>query len=251
MLARFDIILECEKDFVNRNMGSLFHGALMELLPPRYVEKLHENSLKPFSQHIEPCSEGIRWSLCSLNDECMKYINDALMNGIDKIELKNKDKTLNIVSRSMSSITYKNLIDKTYFGEPSDFINIYFNTPTSFKIDGRYIIYPDIPSIYKNLTRKFDAFSNEFSLYDEDTLESLVNHSMITSYKLQSTYYSVESVKIPSYTGRITVKVNNSSQIANIAKLLFSFGEYSGIGIKTALGMGAIRIEEVNRVGKR
>ena len=251
MLAKFEIILDCEENFANWNMGSLFHGVLMELLPSDYAGKLHENQLKPFSQHIEPCDKGIKWSLHCLNDGCMKYIGDALMSDIDKIELKNKEKELNIISRSMKSITYKNLIDDTYFGETSNFINIYFNTPSSFKVDGRYIIYPDMELIYKNLVHKFDAFSNEFSIYDEYMIESLIENSMITSYKLQSVNYSMESIKIPSYIGRITVRINNSAQIANIAKLLFSFGEYSGIGIKTALGMGAVRIEEVKRIGKR
>lgn len=251
MLTKFDIILECEKDFANRNMGSLFHGALMELLPTDYVEKLHENTLKPFSQHILPCEDGIKWTLCGLNDEAAGYINTSLMSGIDTINLKNKDRKFNILSRSMSSISYKSFIDKTYFGEPSDFIKIFFNTPTSFKIDGRYIIYPDIASIYKNLIRKFDAFSTEFSLYDEDTIENLINHSTITSYKLQSTSYSMESIKIPSYTGWITVKISASQQLSNLAKLLLCFGEYSGIGIKTALGMGAVKTEEVRRSGKR
>lgn len=251
MLTKFEIILNCEKNFINQNMGSLFHGVLMELLPSDYVEKLHENRLKPFSQHIEPCEDGIKWHLCGLNDECMEYISDALMRNIDKIELKNKEKKLNIVSRSMRSMSYKNLIDKTYFGETSNFININFNTPTSFKVDGRYIIYPEMASIYKNLIHKFDTFSNEFSFYDEDTLESLINNSIITSYRLRSTYYSMESIRIPSYIGRITLKLNASAQIAKLAKMLFCFGEYSGIGIKTALGMGAVRVEEAAKVGER
>lgn len=105
--------------------------------------------------------------------------------------------------------------------------------------------------IYKNLIRKFDTFSNEFNLYDEDMLESLAENSSVASYKLQSTCYGVEGIKIPAYTGRITVKINKSAQLANVAKLLFGYGEYSGIGIKTALGMGAVKTEEVIKSGKR
>lgn len=29
--------------------------------------------------------------------------------------------------------------------------------------------------------------------------------------------------------------------MANLANLLFEFGEFSGVGIKTALGMGAVK----------
>jgi CRISPR-associated endoribonuclease Cas6 len=151
----------------------------------------------------------------------------------------------------MSNISYKQLIDNTYFANASDLIKVYFNTPTSFKIDGRYIIYPNIASIYKNLIRKFDTFSNEFALYDEEMLESLIDNSVITSYNLRSCSYSLESVRIPSFTGMITLKIHSSAQLAGLARLLFGFGEYSGIGIKTALGMGAMKTEEVKRFEKR
>lgn len=251
MLTKFEIILKNENDLINCSMGSLFHGALMELLPYDYAEKLHINSLKPFSQYIQPYSKEIRWNIQTLNEECACYIRNAVMSGIDKLKIKNKDKIFEIVSRSESNITYKQFIENTYFGKTFDLITIYFNSPASFKIDGKYINYPNLSLIYKNLIHKFDTFSNEFSLYDEDMIETLVNNSYVTSYKLKSTYYGVESVSIPSYVGQMTVKINKSAQIANIAKLLLTYGQYSGVGIKTALGMGAVKVEEVRKIGKR
>ena len=35
--------------------------------------------------------------------------------------------------------------------------------------------------------------------------------------------------------------------MARYARLLFRFGEYAGVGIKTAMGMGALRIKEAKK----
>lgn len=245
MLTEFTIAFSCEKGFANRNMGSLFHGVLMELLPSDYAEQLHQNTLKPFSQHVEVSDTGLKWNICALNAECAKHVNDALMGGIEEIFLRNKEKKLKIISRSMSSISYKTLIDNTYFGQTAKIVKVHFRTPASFKSDGRYLIYPDIAAMYRNLIRKFDAFSDEFSMYDEEILESLINCSAIVSYKLQSCAYSLETVKIPAYIGTVGIKITGSEQLKNLARLLLSFGEYAGIGIKTALGMGAVKVDEV------
>jgi CRISPR-associated endoribonuclease Cas6 len=251
MLSRFELTIECEKNFANRNMGSLFHGILMEKLPTEYVEKLHENNLKPFSQYILPCEEGMKWVINCLNDECGELFEKVLMHGCESVELKGKERILPVCMKSMNCISYKKLIDTTYFGNEPKFICVRFRTPVSFKNEGRYSIFPDMSMIYKNLMRKFDTFSNEYSMYDEEVMKSLVEKSIISSYDLKSTVYHLESIKIPAFYGKITIKNNGAAQLRNLAGLLFKFSEFSGIGIKTALGMGAAETEEVKSFAER
>lgn len=250
MLFRFEIVVECEKEFANRNMGSLFHGVLMEQLPVDYAQVLHENTLKPFSQYVIPCEEGMLWTVNCLNDECAQQFERVLMHGKDSIYLKDKGQVLTIASRSMQSKSYKKLIDENYFGEGSRLTALSFKTPVSFKNDGRYMIFPDMASIYKNLMRRFDTFSDEYSMYDEETVQSLIEKTAISAYNLRSTVYHMESVRIPSFFGSITVKNTGAAQLGNLARLLFRFGEFSGLGIKTALGMGAVEVKEVRNFAK-
>ena len=42
----------------------------------------------------------------------------------------------------------------------------------------------------------------------------------------------------------LDIKINGTNQIVSLLHMLLAFGEYSGIGIKCALGMGAVAIEE-------
>ena len=58
----------------------------------------------------------------------------------------------------------------------------------------------------------------------------------ITLSKLYS-----ESGWLGSGLGKIGIKVKGSETIARYIRLLFHFGEFSGVGIKTGMGMGAIR----------
>lgn len=78
-------------------------------------------------------------------------------------------------------------------------------------------------------------------MYDEDTLEELINSSEIVRYRLNSTSFPLERVTIPSYKGSITIRVRGNDTISRYIRLLLTFGEYSGVGVKASIGMGAIR----------
>ena len=53
-------------------------------------------------------------SLIHIYRESSEIFNDILMNRLDKVEIKNKNKTFEVISKNMQTITYKNLIDSTY-----------------------------------------------------------------------------------------------------------------------------------------
>lgn len=248
MITEFRIALICEKEFYNVNMGSLFHGVLMSILPTEYVEKLHNEELKPFSQSIFANDDGICWRVCGLNKDFSEIFCKAMEDRKD-IRLENKQRTLKIKEYTINKVMYSELIESNYFGASNDYITVCFNTPTAYKIDGKYLNYPVLSSIYNNLIRKFDSFSGEFSIYDRETVEEMVLKSSIASYSLKSVKYSLESIKIPAFVGRIGIKIVGPDQLKNLIRLLLKFGEYSGTGIKTAMGMGAIKV--VIKDGKR
>jgi len=73
MLAKLELKLKCEKELTYQ-MSSLFHGALMELLPEKYADYLHISSLHPYAQHLE-CREGNwYWVITGLNKEAVKSV---------------------------------------------------------------------------------------------------------------------------------------------------------------------------------
>lgn len=50
MVGKMELKLSCDGELVYQ-MASLFHGALMELLPEEYASLLHMSQLHPYVQH--------------------------------------------------------------------------------------------------------------------------------------------------------------------------------------------------------
>ncbi len=246
MLARLELKLKITEEIVYQ-MSSLFHGALMELLSGDYAEYLHISQLHPFTQHLELKNGAWYWVVCALNKEAVqKVIQDALMK-LDSIFIKNRNMTIDIIEKNYSELTYKSLMDSFYAGENSRYIHLQFLSPTAFKKDGRYVFYPDIRCVFQSLMNKYDAAVRDEGMIDEDTLEQLCDNAQIVGYDLKSVSFALEGVKIPSFIGKITIKVNGTFTMAEFANMLFRFGTYSGVGIKTSLGMGCVKILEGER----
>ena len=164
------------------------------------------------------------------------------------IQYKKRDLEIEYSSKKL----YGDVISRTYgqfYEEDSshDTFQIHFMSPTSFKQRGKYLFYPDLRCIYQSLMNKYDSAVTEESMVNEDTLEQLCEYSQIVRYDLKSVNFSLEGIKIPAFIGKVTIKIHGTQTMANFAHMLFEFGTYSGVGIKTALGMGYIRLIDEGR----
>ncbi|MGN0362654.1 MAG: CRISPR-associated endoribonuclease Cas6, partial [Bilifractor sp.] len=241
MPSRLDMTLSGAEQ-LNYQMASLFHGALMEMLPEAYVAELHESMLHPYTQHLEMRDHQWHWVVTTLNDQAKDLIIDQTLAQKNQVDIKKHELVVGIAEKKMSELTDKELSSQFYQEDAPRTISLQFLTPTAFKIDGRYVFYPDIRSIYLSLMNKYDAASKAGSMKDEDALELLCRNTSLFRYDLRSTLFSMEGVKIPSFVGKITFRMHGAQTMTNLAQMLFRFGEYSGIGIKTALGMGAVKM---------
>ncbi|MCR4440863.1 MAG: CRISPR system precrRNA processing endoribonuclease RAMP protein Cas6 [Peptococcaceae bacterium] len=249
MLRTIKIVLEPgREEKCNYNMASLFHGILMERVERSYAAHLHESGLKPFSQFLG-CGEGGKtwvWIVNTLTEQAWQGIGEPLLKD-DLTELIIKDKDLKLVIKDKKEtppVTYRELTRKFYLEQtPRRIVKIRFLTPCSFKSANQYMIFPDLALIYQSLMNKYDAFADDFSLKNEEALRHLSQNTRIRNYSLRSTSYSLEGIKIPSFIGKLELVISGPETMVSLANLLFSYGEWSGLGIKTALGMGAMGIE--------
>lgn len=249
MIAYLEMKLQCESE-LSYQMSSLFQGVLMELLPQEFCEELHQSKLHPYAQHLEMRDKCWYWVVNCLNREATQImILDTLMKQ-SELFIRKHELKITIIEKSYQEITYENLTKKFYEEEDERYVQLHFITPTAFKRQGKYLFYPDIRCIYQSLMSKYDAVMQEESMVDEDTLEELCNKSEVARYDLKSVVFHLEGIKIPSYIGKITLKISGTQTMVNFANMLFYFGVYSGVGIKTAIGMGAYKLVE-NNGGKR
>lgn len=239
MLVKHICTLESDEK-ITYHMSSLFQGALMELLPGEYVDILHQSKLHPYTQHLEREDGRWYWVICALNEETERQIQNAIKD-VGEITLKKHDTKVKITGSKRIVTSDEELNNIFYQGKGSKYFTLRFLTPTAFKRQGSYLFYPDIYCVFQSLMNKHDSIYND-GLRDEDTLVELTDHSRISQYKLRSTYFPVEGVKIPSFLGEVTIEMKGTRTMSNLADMLFHFGEYSGVGIKTAIGMGAMQL---------
>lgn len=225
---------------INFQQSSNFQGIMMETIAPAYAAKLHENQLNPYSQCILRENDKIIWKIKTLNEEAYENIILPLSKLAD-VTLKKKHISIPVYNKTVQVRDEKELIEEFYEKKCSKYLELKFQTPTSFKSDGRYIMYPDLGLIYASLMRKYSAASQEFDMFDEETLEALIAQSEIVRYRLQTVPFPLEKIKITGFTGNICVHIKGPETMARYIRMLLEFGEFSGVGIKTGMGMGAMR----------
>lgn len=237
--------MEFENDFLNYKMSSNLQGVIYEKIDSDYVEEMHKNQLHPYSQCLLKEDNKAVWCIKTITKEAYEKIILPLQDTeFQSFEIKNGTHPCKIQKKMLLTETREDLLREFYDKDGGKYINLEFQTPTSFKQNGRNVIFPDIRLIYQSLMNKYSAYSETVEMYDEDTLEQLIQNSEIVHYNLKSINFPMEGVKIPGFKGKITIRLNGPDTMSRYVRMLCRFGEYSGIGMKTAMGMGAIRIVE-------
>lgn len=245
MLTELQIDVETDENYrIGSNKGSIFQGLLMQQVDPEYGELLHMQGIKPYSQYVKNDGDKTIWHIFTLNKEAYEKIILPIYNSsVDEFKIEHDNETIKLSNKRISSIPMKQLMDDFYGKDAGNIYDIEFVTPTAFKRDGKYSFYPEMYAILNSIMKKMDKVSDQ-SMFNTETLDQLTDNANIINYNLKSVFYSVEGIKIPSFVGRISVKLQGSQTMNNFAKMLFEFGNYSGVGIKTAMGMGAVKIKE-------
>lgn len=243
------ITLQCKYNTEQKatyNWGSIFHGVLMETLPEEISDLLHETRLKPYSQYILPQPEqSLTWTIGLWDDEIAPHIAKSLMT-MTSVELKHKGITIEVTGNQRTSISKNEYFQKHFtVDKPCRRYEIEFLTPCTNKQQGEYTIFPSPELIINSLSNRYNAYNNHISLDDPQAMEQIAQNIRIVRYTLRSAVYYLENTKITGYAGKITVIIRGPEQLARLAGALISFAEYSGLGIKTALGMGGVRVREI------
>ena len=85
------------------------------------------------------------------------------------------------------------------------------------------------------------------AMEDADALRMLVAGLTLRRYRLTSRDYWLKGQRIPGFAGSVQISAWLPAPILELWRLLLAFAPYSGIGIKTALGMGAVETAMVTR----
>lgn len=240
------IILQCKyqgEQEANYHWGSLMHGMILEKLPVDVVKMLHESKLRPFSQYLIPKPEQkLSWHI-GLWDKNVAEIIEPILVSLQQFTIKHKGISLEVVEVDKRIISYQDYFANFFVSaNVCRRYEVNFLTPCSHKRDGQYVIFPTVDLMIQSVAKRYCAFIHDFSLDDPEAITQIIQHMRIVRYSLRSAVYYLNGTKITGYLGKITIQIQGPEQLARLAGALLSFAEYAGLGIKTALGMGGVRI---------
>lgn len=228
---------------INSNVAYPLYSELLKYVSADFAEAMHEQSFTPLSQHVELLNDTeIIWNVSLFGEETINEISPKL-ESLSDIKLETKEILLHTDEKiDESVITFDEIISEAANADDMVWQSIKLVSPTTFKSAGQYVLFPSSDLIIKSLVSKWNFVCQDYTLDDEDMLDMLLRGVKISGYRLSSTAFRIKGQNIPSFVGNLKLNARLSPPIMQIYKSLLLFGEYSGIGIKTALGMGGFEL---------
>lgn len=248
-MKRIIVKLKNNKDFKlpSQRLSVIMQAVLMNIIKSEAADYLHSQQVNPYSQNIfySTSDELYIWEINVLEDWLFEKLDKKLYTLLGKsIALKSvEDGELELIEIKYDSLNKLDLADAFYRSDASDILVLSFLTSTAFKQDGRYVFYPDMRLVIQNLINKYNTLFDDGEAVDQDFLQDLADSVRITSYNIRSRYFEVHKNYIPGFVGNLKIRIHGNDTIKNYLKMLFMFAEYSGVGIKTAQGMGKFRFK--------
>lgn len=94
-----------------------------------------------------------------------------------------------------------------------------------------------------SLLNRWNSFSQTDFLNDKAVSANLQRYLYVADYKLNMRPFSLEGVRVPAFVGTYSVGIVKNDMAQKIISLLAEFARLSGVGIKTAIGMGAVQTQ--------
>jgi CRISPR-associated endoribonuclease Cas6 len=207
------------------------HGAVMTLIKAEYAEKLHKQEYHPFSIFTLPRQGGYLIRISSLNTEAEQLA--SVLCKEKKLTIFGMSEPLEIVGYDKSSPVRAEMLEEYV---TQNICRLNFVTPAVIKTGGKPCCKPDIAKYFYSVILKYNAFEkNQLSFND---FQNAFDSADFGSFSLQSVFYNVSGNNYPGMTGFCDVKLPKNRDQADLLKKVFAYATYSGVGGKTALGMG-------------
>ncbi len=215
---------------------------MLEQLSSEIGNEMHQQGERPISQYVyfDRQRGASYWVINLLNDEMAEWFS-PILNQAEQINLHCG--TIRIEKSSADCVYQPELFLEQGTQTSSNKTELTFLTPTAFRQAGRYVIFPQEQLLIQSLVLRWNNLFPEYLLADEDVIHALVQGVHIVDYSLNSTRYSLKMNRIPSFCGKVILESKLSQPLQELWQTLLAFAPYSGIGIKTALGMGGVCVE--------
>ena len=244
MIQQHRIALDTGTTQIGPALAYPLYAWLLSCISREAGNLFHEEGTKPISQYVCREDETVWWVVNLLTDEAAELFAPVLE---QKQAAELHSGTISFAQRTKEIIeSPKIMVERAQALQNLNRFPLTLLTPTSFKQQGRYAILPQESLILQSLIHRWDMCFPEYTLNDPDAFQALLHGVHIADYRLHTLRHPLKQTKIPSFQGRIILEAYLPAPLMEILKTLYVFASYAGLGIKTTLGMGGIRVDTSN-----
>lgn len=224
--------------------GALMHGVLMS---SACSDSLHSgtSSLRPYTQHLETLGYGeYKWCITILDTTAARPLKEWLFDLPSEFYVEHEQMKLKVGSFAReNAITYSELLLKAMEEPLPKFATLEFITPLIFKRAGlkHPQAWPDSRLIVQSVLAKWNEFSDTSKILDTELLDRIADSVIPKFFEIHSQHVAMDGINMSGSVGRVSYQLPKQSDIRQIFNLIGLFSEYSGIGAKTSLGLGAVK----------
>jgi|SRR5579884_572456 CRISPR-associated endoribonuclease Cas6 len=121
-----------------------------------------------------------------------------------------------------------------------------FASPTAFNISGKYFaLFPEPPLVWESLVRSWNRYAPDELQIEKQALQDLLRHKIaITACDLWTHTLHYPKYTQKGFAGTCTYMIQEDGKRADRLACLAAFARFAGVGYKTTMGMGQVRMEE-------
>ena len=240
MYSRLSLTLESDSQLTCQR-GSSLQGVLFRNVDHGYAAQMHEQSLHPYSQYLYTQKGYSVWCVQTLTDDAFEHMILPLLAGSFCQFTLNGNTDVRVVHKDLEQMQEDELVDKFANVDISRHISLEFCSPTAFKQNGTYNILSEPRLIMRSLLAKYCEVSHV--MMDESVLDEFDQNIRINRYRLSTLAFPVGGgTSVTGFMGTLGFHVSGDESTCRLVQMLLNFGEYSGVGVKTGMGMGGMRI---------
>ena len=121
-------------------------------------------------------------------------------------------------------------------------IKMDFTTPTAFKSKGQFLRLPEPRAVFGSLLRRWNAFAPV--CMPEEMLDDIENVVVVDKHDIHTASARIKGrITQKGFVGKVSFRVQSESLLlCQYLNALALFAKYSGVGIRTGIGMGQAKV---------
>ncbi len=132
-------------------------------------------------------------------------------------------------------------------------LSLLFASPTAFNMSGNYFaLVPEPPFVWESLLRTWNSYAPAHLVKEKQALRDVLTRSItVTDCDLSTHTLHFPTYTQKGFTGTCTYALQEEDEQSACLAQLAAFARFAGVGYKTTMGMGQVRLQEETKIPQR